>query len=78
MHGADMKLETILNALAKTAHTQDAYYQDWTKRFPEGIYHRRKRQYRAFRERILRLDKNKDARIAELEGYLKLLHHDEL
>jgi len=65
-----MKIETLLDALCLTAHTQDAYYQDWTKRFPEGIYHRRKRQYRAFRERILRVD-------AEKETYIKILEEVE-
>ena len=55
-----MNLETILSAMTLTAHTQDAYYQEWTKRFPEGIYHRRKRQYRAFRARILRMDAELD------------------
>ena len=52
-----MNLETLLDALSLTAYTQDTYFQGWIKRFPEGSpYHRRTRQFFAFRARILARD----------------------
>ena len=58
-----MKIETILNAYAGSS---------WYLRDLEPgtcIYERTLRQYHAFRDRIIRMDKEKDARIVELEGH---------
>ena len=53
-----MKIETILMALLKAKMLDKYWLSDSIKR---------DRQYRAFRDRILRMDAEKDARIAELE-----------
>jgi len=95
-----MKLETYLNVMI-AARDRSSWLSEMD---PKWL--KRNRQYRAFRDRILKMDKmarsiiddlnmeiqmrdasiekhlqNNSAltkRIAELEGYLKALHHDEL
>jgi hypothetical protein len=52
-----MKIETIL----------DAMIQAWDSSDILGKNEKRDRQYDAFRNRIIRMDEEKDARIKELE-----------
>jgi hypothetical protein len=62
-----MKIETILNAMAKTRDDKSSYHLPslwkWT---------RRGRQYYAFRDRIIRMDEEKDKLIKEIDGELEL------
>ncbi len=56
-----MNIETILMAMEKA--------NDWAWQYPPSKLHpHAERQYHAFRARILKMDAEKDARIAELEG----------
>lgn len=57
-----MKIETILNAYDKVHQTIIAEAGGWLFLSFEHIS-KRKRQYRAFRDRILRMDAEKDAQI---------------
>ena len=57
-----MKLETILNAMLATSNSWP-YLSHSPSR-----YLRAARQYRAFRDRIIRLDERNKMRIAELEA----------
>ncbi len=71
-------METLLDAFEATAHTQDSYYQSWTQRFPEGsTYHRRSRQFHAFRARILARDAEKDVTIDALTIHIGRLQRGE-
>ncbi len=58
-----MELKTILNAL-ELAH--EAYMYGGLNEFDKG-----RRQYIAFRARILKMDAEKDKRIAELEQWIE-------
>ena len=58
-----MKTETILNAYDRALGDVDR----------NPIYDRRVRQIHTFRDRIIRMDEDKDARIAELEAEYKAL-----
>ena len=69
-----MKLETILDALEEAKHESNWYYsiinapgyEEENKR----KYERRARQYRAFRDRLIRIDERNKMRIAFLEAEL--------
>ena len=59
-----MKLETILDAMEDAGEGIELR-GDWA-----SLARKRDRQYRAFRARILRMDTEKDKRIAELEQWV--------
>lgn len=59
-----MKLETYLNAIELTR-------EDWLFNPKYENVARRTRQNEAFRARILRMDEEKDAKIAELDKWIK-------
>lgn len=59
-----MKLETYLNALEYAA------VDYWSEHF-KGSYPRRRRQGKAFRSRILRMDAEKDKTIKKLDDWVK-------
>lgn len=57
-----MKLETYLNAMESALLLIEESH---------GENEKHDRQYRAFRARILRMDKEKDLRIEKLESWIK-------
>ena len=57
-----MKIETILNAMVMADRRRIA------PSYLKHLIRNSQRQYNAFRDRILRMDAEKDARIAELEA----------
>ena len=61
-----MRIETILNAMLATA---DPFI--FLSHSP-ARYLRAERQYRAFRDRIIRMDAEKDARIQEMQDIYTL------
>ena len=63
-----MKIETILNAY------RDTYFFLTLEHFKPkntAMAKRWLRQYHAFRDRIIRMDAEKDAEIAELKGWVE-------
>ncbi len=72
-----MKLETILNAMEDAKHESNWYYS--IIGYEEEIkrkYERRARQYKAFRDRIMRMDEEKDAEIKILKAANKSLKEE--
>jgi len=70
-----MKPETILKAMIKARDFRHIEIEDW----PKHTKTQRHRQYLAFRNRILKMFAEKDARIAELQDVLDDMHkHGEI